>query len=168
MDTSKLQPALYGGILLGLLSALPIINVGNFCCCLWVIAGGVVAAYLLQNNQPAAITAADGAAVGLLAGLIGAVVWQVVALPISLATAPLLGRLLERVLANAGDLPDNVRPLLDTLRQGTGFGPIRFVVGLVLTLVVCSIFSTVGGLIGAAVFGKRAPVGPETRGPVGP
>ena len=36
----KLQPALYGGLFIGVLSALPLINIGN-CCCLWVIGGGV-------------------------------------------------------------------------------------------------------------------------------
>ena len=35
----KFQPALYGGLFIGVLSALPIINIGN-CCCLWVTAGG--------------------------------------------------------------------------------------------------------------------------------
>ena len=40
---------------LGVLSALPIVNIGNACCCLWVIAGGVAAAYLLQNNRHLAL-----------------------------------------------------------------------------------------------------------------
>ena len=58
---------------MGVLSALPLINAGNVCCCLWVVSGGVVAAYVLQQNQTAPITPGDGALVGLLAGLIGAV-----------------------------------------------------------------------------------------------
>ena len=66
----KLQPALFGGLFIGVLSALPIINIGN-CCCLWVIGGGVLATYLMQQNHPYPISAADGALVGLLAGLIG-------------------------------------------------------------------------------------------------
>ena len=59
----KLQPALYGGLFIGVLSALPIINIGN-CCCLWVIGGGVLATYLMQQNHPYPIAAADGALVG--------------------------------------------------------------------------------------------------------
>jgi hypothetical protein len=43
----KLQPALFGGLFIGVLSALPIINIAN-CCCLWVIGGGVLATYLMQ------------------------------------------------------------------------------------------------------------------------
>ena len=48
----KLQPAFFGGLFIGVLSALPIINIGNCCCCLWVIGGGVLAAYLMQQNYP--------------------------------------------------------------------------------------------------------------------
>ncbi len=39
-------PALLGGLFIGMLSALPIVSVGNCCCCLWMIGGGVLAAYL--------------------------------------------------------------------------------------------------------------------------
>ena len=45
------QPAVLGGVFIGVLSALPLISAGNCCCCLWVIGGGVVAAYLLQQSQ---------------------------------------------------------------------------------------------------------------------
>ena len=62
---------------MGVLSALPLVAAGN-CCCLWVISGGAIAAYLLQQNQTAPLTPADGALVGLLAGLIGAIVHFVV------------------------------------------------------------------------------------------
>ncbi len=72
MPASKLQPALLGGLFIGVLSALPIISVGNCLCCMWVIGGGVLAAYLLQQNQAAPISSSDGAMTGLLAGLVGA------------------------------------------------------------------------------------------------
>src|SRR5205814_1251056 len=68
------QPALIGGLVMGVLSALPLVNAANICCCLWVIAGGAVAAYLLQQNQTMPIAPGDGALVGLFAGIIGAFV----------------------------------------------------------------------------------------------
>ena len=73
---------LVGALVMGVLSALPIIAVGNVCCCLWVISGGVVAAYVLQQGQPQPITPADGAFVGFLAGLLGAFVYLVISVPI--------------------------------------------------------------------------------------
>ena len=59
MQASKVQPALLGGLVLGVLSGLPLVNMGNACCCLWVIAGGVIAAYLLQQRQSVPITSGD-------------------------------------------------------------------------------------------------------------
>ena len=66
-----LQPALVGGVIMGVLSALPFVAGGNLCCCLWVVSGGAIAAYLFQQNQSTPIATGDGALVGLLAGLIG-------------------------------------------------------------------------------------------------
>ena len=68
MGPAKLQPALLGGIVMGVLSVLPFVNLVNACCCGWVLFGGALAAYLMQQNHPAPITAGDGAIVGLLAG----------------------------------------------------------------------------------------------------
>lgn len=151
MPSSKLQPALLGGLVLGVLSALPLVSVGNLCCCLWVLSGGALAAYLLQRGQSAPITPSDGALVGLGAGLIGAVVWQVLAIPVTLVMAPLQERLIERLL-DAGDLPDNVRQMFETLRDNSGFSLLRLIIGGFFVLVISIIFSTLGGLIGAAFF----------------
>ena len=65
MTASKTQPALLGGLFIGVLSALPVVNLGNCCCCLWVVAGGALAVYLLQQNDPAPVSTADAATVGL-------------------------------------------------------------------------------------------------------
>ena len=89
MQASKLQPAILGGVFIGVLSALPIISAGNFCCCLWVLSGGALAAYLLQQNQSSPVDAGDGAIVGLLAGLIGAVVHTLLSIPIVLFFGPM-------------------------------------------------------------------------------
>jgi len=156
MHASRLQPALLGGLVLGVLSALPIVNMGNACCCLWVIAGGVTAAYLLQNNQAAPVTSGDGAAVGFLAGVFGAIVWQVLAIPVTIVMGPIQSRMLERML-NTGDMPENVRQVFETLQQNAGFSIARFILGSVFTLFISVIFSTLGGLLGAALFRKKLP-----------
>jgi hypothetical protein len=154
MPSSKLQPALLGGLLLGVLSALPLVNIANACCCLWVLAGGVVAAYLLQRNQSAPISSSDGALVGLGAGLIGAVVWQILSVPVSIVMAPLQSRLIERLL-DAGDLPENTRQVFEMLRENSRFTVGRFVLGGFFVLAVSMIFSTLGGLLGATLFRSK-------------
>ena len=46
------QPALLGGLFIGVLSSLPLVNIGNVCCCLWVVVGGLLTVYLQQQNTP--------------------------------------------------------------------------------------------------------------------
>jgi hypothetical protein len=151
ITTSGTQPALVGGLVMGVLSALPLVAAANLCCCLWVISGGVVAAYVLQQNQPAAITANDGAIVGLMAGLVGAVVYLIVSIPVTIIVTPFERALVERLLRNTGrEFP---------AAMGTFGIAFRIIVGFVFMLCAGAIFSTLGGLLGVAIF-KRHPPGP--------
>ena len=47
MNNAFVQPAFAGGVVMGVLSALPLISAGNICCCLWVIVGGMSLGTLL-------------------------------------------------------------------------------------------------------------------------
>ena len=134
---------------MGVLSALPLISAGNFCCCLWVVSGGVVAAYLLQENQASPITAADGALVGLLAGLLGAVFFLVLSIPISMVMAPVERAMVQRILERWPDLPIEMRDAMNTV--GTG---VRVGASFVMMLCAGAFFSTLGGLLGVAMFQK--------------
>src|SRR5215510_10237902 len=82
---SKLQPALLGGLVLGLGSVIPIVSYVNFCCCGWAILGGALAAYLLIKRSPVLpITKSDGAAAGALAGVVGSGIYLVIGVPLTL------------------------------------------------------------------------------------
>jgi type IV secretory pathway TrbD component len=145
---------------MGVLSALPVISIGNLCCCLWVITGGVVAAYLLQQNQSTPISAGDGATVGLLAGLFGAVVSFVISIPLALMLGPVQQALAERVLSMGAQIPPQVREVLENAgRSGSGLGFAAMLafqaIGFFFTLCAGAIFSTLGGLLGAAIFAKK-------------
>jgi hypothetical protein len=158
------QPALIGGIVMGVLSALPIVAAGNLCCCLWVFSGGAVAAYLFQQNQTTPITPGDGAVVGLLAGLTGAFVQLVVAIPIGILVAPMERAVLQRVIEVAGTMPPEMRDAIERYSSATGEGGfalliVKQMVSLIVWLVVGAIFSTIGGLLGALVFRKQTPPG---------
>ncbi len=91
---------------------LPIVAAGN-CCCLWVVGGGVIAAYLFQQNHSAPITPGDGALVGLFAGLIGAFVQFLVAIPVSILVGPMEREVLRRILEGAGSMPPQMRDAFD-------------------------------------------------------
>jgi len=145
---------------MGVLSALPLVAAGNVCCCLWVVAGGLVAAYLFQQNQTAPITPGDGALVGLLAGLIGAVVQVVLSIPISLLVGPMERAVMQRVIEMVGTMPPEVRDALERYGRGEQSGVLLVVsriFSFMLWLFVGAIFSTLGGLLGAAIFRKQPP-----------
>jgi hypothetical protein len=148
---------------MGVLSALPIVYIGNLCCCLWIITGGVVAAYVFQQETSAPITPSDGALVGLLAGLTGAVVHLVLSVPIDIVMAPFERSLAERLLGAAGSMPSEMRDLIEqgvrSSEAGIGILVIRRIVVFVMMLFIGALFSTLGGLLGALIFKKPAPPG---------
>jgi len=151
MAPPKLQPALLGGLFAGVLSSLPFVNMAN-CCCLWLIAGGVVAAYVMQANHPLPITLGHGAAVGFLAGIFGVIIALLVDIPIRAFILPLLPEIGAWRSSRRSDLPPEVR---DAMRH---LGPqLMAIIGGAIFLVIALIFSTIGGLFGALVFRKAAP-----------
>jgi hypothetical protein len=155
MAPAKLQPALLGGLAIGVLSALPIISLAN-CCCAWILFGGGLAAYLMQQNHPEPIQIGDGAVAGLLAGVIGAFVWLIVSIPINLLMAPLQSEMSQRMLRNASDMAPELRGLLESMSGAPAIGAGLIFLFFVM-LFVSSLFGMLGGLFGALIFRKAAP-----------
>ena len=157
-NSGFVQPALIGGAVVGVLSALPLISTGNLCCCLWVISGGVVAAYVLQLNQPTPITPGDGALAGLFAGLAGAFIYLVLSIPITMLMAPMQRVMMERII-ESGNMPPEFQAMM-----GRYTGAYALIFGFLLHLVAGAIFSTLGGLLGTAIFKKPLPPAPPGTG----
>jgi len=154
MTPSKTQPALLGGVVIGVLSALPVINLAN-CCCAWILFGGALAAYLMQQSHPEPITIGDGAIVGLLAGLVGAFVAAIVSIPISLAMGPFQAGMARDMLSNP-DMPAEFRRLFEQFGAAPVIG-VGFFIFFFLSLVVSTVFGMLGGLFGALMFRKNPP-----------
>ncbi len=157
MSPALLQPVLFGGLFMGVLSALPIISIGN-CCCLWIMGGGMVTSYLTQHGQTEPIQLGEGAFGGFLAGVLGAVVYAVVSVPVSLVTAPIQRSLLEGWMNSAADVPPEAREMLERFSENSGVLGVLF--GFILMLVVGTVFTTLGGLLGALIFRSFPPVAP--------
>ena len=153
---SRLQPAFWGGLFIGVLSALPVVNAGNCCCCLWVVAGGVLAVYLRQQDLPIAIDAQEGALVGLLAGAIGGVIGGLLSIPLQMMTGPMQQQFMERILSSNPDIPPEMREMVDRFAADTGFR----VLGLLFNVVVYTVFGLLGGLLGVAIFKRNPPPPP--------
>ena len=169
---SMVKPALIGGAIAGVAAGLPGLNLVNTCtCCSFVVAGGFLAAYLQSSACKAAgvkFDAGAGALSGLLAGLFYGVVVAVVGILVSSVIGdPLLRRFLEWV-QQLPDTPPEALDMIDEvllqLEEKT-FGVIDFIKRLLISLASGAVFSTLGGLIGGAVF-KFAPA--ETAAPAPP
>src|SRR5260221_10772813 len=130
----KLKPGLFGGLFIGVLSALPIISLGN-CCCLWVIGGGVLATYLLQQNHPYPIATADGALVGLIAGLIGGVLGTLLSIPIEMMMGPMQKQFMETILSRSQDMPEETRRMIENM-SSRGVGAAMIALKLVVSTCV--------------------------------
>ncbi|MGE3509145.1 MAG: hypothetical protein AB7N65_09715 [Vicinamibacterales bacterium] len=156
MNSRFVTPGLVGGVVIGVLSALPLISAGNLCCCLWVILGGVVAAYLLQQSEPGPISAADGALSGAIAGGAGALIYLLLSIPISLMVGPLERAFLQRLAEAGADLP----PGFENGMSGAEGASLRLLLGFLFMLVASPLFAGLGGLIGAMAFRKPLPPSP--------
>ena len=149
----KLQPALFGGLFIGVLSALPIISIGN-CCCLWVLGGGVLATYLMQQNHPYPIGAADGALVGLLAGLMGGLLGALLSIPVEMMMGAIQRQFLEGILSRNQYIREETRRMLESMNsRAAGAAMIGF--KLVFSVCIGAVFGMLGGLLGVALFKKK-------------
>lgn len=144
-----IQAALLGGLFIGVLSALPIVNVAN-CCCLWILGGGALSAYLLQQNDHRSFGPGRGAAAGLLAGVFGAIAWLVISVALEVLMAPLQERMVAALIRNAQDMPPDVRAWFDSLGSRAG-APLRYLFGFIFQVIAGIVFSTLGGLLAASV-----------------
>lgn len=142
---NKLKPALLGGLVAGLLSAI-VSNVPfvSLCCCLCAIGGGLLAGFLYIRSSPTPVPTGDGAIVGALAGVVGALIYIVIALPIALwvGTAAV-----EQQLARSGiQMPVS--------------GVVLLIFGALLTAFALLVLATLGGLLSVPIFEKRKADGP--------
>ena len=153
------QAVLLGGLFIGVLSALPIVNLAN-CCCLWIVGGGALAAYFAQQDDPAPLGLIAGARIGFRAGLVGAVIWLIASIAVDLVFAPLQQRAVGMMLRGATDMPPEVRTWLESVGDRAS-APLRYMLGFLFQLFVATPFAAFGGLLGVALFGRQAPAPQE-------
>ena len=132
----KLKPALLGGVVVGLLSAIPFVN---YCCCIWAVGGGVLACFLYIKSSPVPVRPGDGAVVGALAGLVGAVIYLIIGLPIALLYS---AQAMEQAFSQSGvRLPFT--------------GTVLIVVSMLIVALMLLVLAVIGGLIAVPLIEKR-------------
>ena len=151
------QPALAGGMILGLLSSIPLINLGNYFCCMWVLAGGAFAAYLLIQQRPGGIHYGDGAFGGVLSGLFGALVSTLMSIPVRLLAAGSFQeqrQAMEDAFRQYPDLDSSMRDFMLRMVSPEISAPVLTFI-FVTNVLVFSLFAMIGGILMVAVMERR-------------
>lgn len=150
------QPALTGGLFLGLLSSLPIIQAGNCLCCMWVLGGGAISAMMLSKQRPG-LTYGDGAFGGVLSGVFGAVVATLVSIPVRLISMRIFGDQQQAMEEAFKQMPDFEGPLKDLFLRlaSPEISAVTIVATLLMNMIVYSLFAMIGGILTVAFLQKQ-------------
>jgi hypothetical protein len=150
----RFQPALIGGVFIGVLSWLPIVSAANVCCCLWVVTGGFITVYLQRQRPvlPGTTPATEAVLGGLVAGFIGGALQSLLSFALFSAAGGLSPAEVQDAL-NRLQLPDELRQRVVTMMSAPGF----LAMAALVTLPVYAVFSMIGALLGMAVFKAPAP-----------
>ena len=150
---SRYQPALLGGLFIGVLSGLPLLGV---CCCLWAICGGVLVTYLAQSGKPEPVETGEVVLAGLLAGILGAIIASFAFIAISGMTGASMEQSLREALDQTGNISPETRDQILSWVNSRTFGLLLFVINVP----VYAVLSMLGALLGLAFFRKKTPPQP--------
>jgi hypothetical protein len=158
-DLNFVQPALTGGMFLGLLSSMPLISAGNYLCCLWVVLGGGIAAVLLTRQRPlSSINYGDGAFAGVISGLFGAVVGTIVQTVFrALSPAQFFEAQRQAIeqMMNQVSLEGPMRDFM--LRMASGeISAATVAFTFISNVLTYSLFAMIGGILALAIIRRRS------------
>jgi hypothetical protein len=171
-ESDMWKPALTGGVMLGVLSALPLVNMVNCACCAWVIGGGMLAAHLYVRSSPNVVTLGSGLVLGLLTGAIGGIVDTLFSIPLQILMRNVgmgFAEQMRQVFSEVPNLSPEMRRVLESVVTAGGApGIIFLILGGLINVVIFSAIAMLGGVLGVAIFEKRkiAPAAPPFQPPV--
>ena len=138
----RIKAAVIGGVAAGILSAISsVIPIISCCCCLLALGGGVLTVFLYTKETKLPVTPAEGAKLAAVAGGIAAVIYFVINLVLGL----IIGS-----AAMAAQMAQMERAGVSVPLSGIA---LQFV-GSLMGAVGVAIMTVLGGLLGAAIFGK--------------
>lgn len=115
----------------------------------------MLASYFLSKDSPVALTAGDGAIVGVFTGIVAAVVDAIISLPLAGINRELMSSIMEKIGEYADEMPAGWETWLEGGGAATTFSMQMF--GLLISAVVFAVLGALGGIIGISLFGKKSP-----------
>jgi hypothetical protein len=152
---NKFIPALYGGVIMALVSTIPFVSFINCLCCAGILLGGFLSVVFYKNSFPPGtpgLIAGDCMVVGLFAGLIGAALGSLLSMLFLALFGNVAGDMIRRIIENAHLQipPETMKALEESVAQTPSLK--NFLIQLVTSLFTYTIFGLLGGLIGYSVF----------------
>jgi hypothetical protein len=141
---SYLTPTLLGGLLLGLLSSIPVVSYVNLICCAWVILGGFVAAFLWAKDG-GRLDKSTASYIGFLAGLWGAVIaTSISSVMWMIQKDKVISQIYSQMQMTGSSMPEGTMDMLVKMMES----PLLIIaITFVFWLVINSIFATLGGFL---------------------
>ena len=161
---SMLKATLISGAVFGALGGIPLVGC---LCCAWMMGAGFLAAYLYSNQvkaEGAEFRPGNGAVIGLVAAMFYSLAATLVAAVFSSFTGPPdIDEIVEQ-MEQGGAPPEVVDMVANVVEQLSS--PMGILIGFFVTLLMAAALSTIGGLIGGAVFKVEGqpPTPPEIDG----
>jgi hypothetical protein len=145
--TNLLVPALIGGGVAGVLSAIPVLNC---LCCLWIIGGGIIAVFFLNKEVSKPLTMGDGAVVGIFSGLVATAADFLISIPLAPITNRFIANVMERLAQYAEEMPAGWESWLE--KGGADISVSMILLGILINAVIFSVLGALGGIIGVSIF----------------
>ncbi len=163
------MPSLYGGIIIGVISAVPGLNIINCLCCAGVLLGGALSVFFFKKDLPPQypLTNGDAIQLGALSGVFGAINGTAISAAI-LAAFGNIGR--EFIAGILEGMKDQIPPeAFDRAMHGMENGAIT-IFHFGASLLIDTLFGLLGGLIGFAIWKPKPgfPMQPPTTFPPPP
>jgi hypothetical protein len=163
------MPALYGGIVMAAISAIPFVSIINCFCCAGVMLGGFLAVFFYQKDLTIQmpLTNSDALKLGALAGVFGAVIGTVLSALIMAAFGDVSRQVIMDIIRGFEDQmpPGTMEQIEQSMEQSAGMGFMSLLISFFSSIIIDPLFGLLGGLIGYSVYKPKPGVQPPMTPP---